>query len=692
MKFRAVLSYVLLAVLFVSGAFAAISKKDLQNLPQNYRDWITRDVTYIATDEEKTAFVHLSTDAERDQFIEHFWAVRNPTPGSPGNPYRDEIYRRIAYADQWYNEGHTEGWRTDRGRVYITLGAPTQDAKYLGFANIHPMIIWFYSNDNPALPPFFYVVFYQRDAGGDFRLYSPFMDGPDKVVTGASGSAENNPKGSLAQIDHDAGREVARTMVSLIPNEPVDIQNPQPSLASDQLLNNIRNLANHPLNKEMLNQKRQLLESVSHRVVLGADYLDVLTVPLVAPSGETNLHYVVRLKRPTDFSIAEDTKDKRYYYTATIATRVMTPEGKLIFSQQRKLSQFVNDKEYVSVKNRVFGYEGLLPLPPGKYKLDFTLTNELAHTSFHSDRVVAVPERPIDSLRITDVVPFTEATSGEPAYLPFSVAGLRFTPAMEGLTLVPGHDLQFFYQMWAPAKDKEANPQDKLAVEYAYGRMGMHDIQSVKDEVAREQFDDHGALISGKKIATAALQPGNYRMAITVTDPTTHARSVASFQFHIADQNASLPIWDVTDPDAAEEVKLGTREYQRAQCYIMQGDSARAIVFLHLAYQKSGDEATRDKLIGLLYSRGAYAEIVDLYQRGGVTPKTDEQTLLAIAESLSRTGRVAKSIQLLESAAPGQQSSALYLSLARYYQASGDAQKASDMERKAKAMSAQPTT
>jgi GWxTD domain-containing protein len=689
MSYRSVLALTLVLMSFTGVTFAGVSKKELQSLPQHYREWLTRDVAYIITDEEKEAFVHLPNDTERDNFIERFWEIRNPTPGSPSNAYKDEIYRRIAYANQWF--GHNsgdEGWRTDRGRVYITLGPPQQTGKYLGFANIRPMEIWFYSNDHPALPPFFYVVFYQKDTGGEFRLYSPFMDGPERLVTGPY---ENDRVGSWKVIDHDAGREVSRTVLSLLPTEPVDMDTATSSMASDMLLNNIRGLANHPLNKELLQERRNILESVTHRVILRDDYLDVLTVPLVDVSGDTNLHYVLRLKRPEDFSLAEG-KDKQYYYSATVTARVLTTEGKQIFSQERKLSQYVDDKQLLKIKNRVFGYEGLLPLPPGKYKLDFQLTDEMKHTSFVATRDVAVPDRPRDDLRITDVVPFSEAQTGEASFLPFSAAGVRFTPLMEGLTLVPGQDLEFFYQLWSPPGDANVSQDGNLQVEYAYGRMGMHDTQTIKEDLPRNQFDAYGALINGKKIPTSDLGPGGYRMAITVTDPATRKRSVASFQFRMVDSQPSSPIWDITDPQAAEDVQKGRREFQRALCYIFQGDQQQALTYLQKAYTKNADEETRDKLVDILYSRQAFAEVADFYSRGGVTAQTDEQTILEMAESLNRLGQVMKSIQLLESALPLRQSSALYLSLARYYQVAGNAQKASEMEQKAKTIAAQPTT
>ena len=78
---------------------------------------------YIICDEERKAFLNLSNDEERDAFIENFWLRRNPSPDSPENEFREEHYRRIAYANEHYAAGKP-GWKTDRGRIYITFGPP----------------------------------------------------------------------------------------------------------------------------------------------------------------------------------------------------------------------------------------------------------------------------------------------------------------------------------------------------------------------------------------------------------------------------------------------------------------------------------------------------------------------------------------------------------------------------------------
>ena len=99
----------------------ANSKALKQELSSTYKKWLNEDVRYIITQEELSAFKQLSNDEERDQFIEQFWLRRDPTPDTPENEYKEEHYRRIAYANEHFASG-VPGWRTDRGRIYIVYG------------------------------------------------------------------------------------------------------------------------------------------------------------------------------------------------------------------------------------------------------------------------------------------------------------------------------------------------------------------------------------------------------------------------------------------------------------------------------------------------------------------------------------------------------------------------------------------
>jgi GWxTD domain-containing protein len=90
-------------------------------LSKTYRKWLDEDVRWIITDEERSAFKQLSNDEERDQFIEAFWQRRDPTPDTEENEFKEEHYRRIAYANEHYAAG-IPGWKSDRGRTYIVFG------------------------------------------------------------------------------------------------------------------------------------------------------------------------------------------------------------------------------------------------------------------------------------------------------------------------------------------------------------------------------------------------------------------------------------------------------------------------------------------------------------------------------------------------------------------------------------------
>ncbi len=101
---------------------AARLRKELET---PYKKWMNEDVVYIITDEERKAFKQLNTDEERENFVEQFWLRRDPTPDTEENEFKEEHYRRIAYANEHYASG-IPGWKTDRGRVYIVYGPPDE--------------------------------------------------------------------------------------------------------------------------------------------------------------------------------------------------------------------------------------------------------------------------------------------------------------------------------------------------------------------------------------------------------------------------------------------------------------------------------------------------------------------------------------------------------------------------------------
>ena len=140
----------LFAVIVVSGAaFAQSDRKQPStstiSLHQaslaRYQRWVDEDVRWIISDEEHQAFLKLTNEEERDQFVVQFWLRRDPTPGTEENEYKEEHYRRIAYSNEHF-AAQTMGAMTDRGRIYIVYGPP--DAIQQHTIDGVPEEIWHY--------------------------------------------------------------------------------------------------------------------------------------------------------------------------------------------------------------------------------------------------------------------------------------------------------------------------------------------------------------------------------------------------------------------------------------------------------------------------------------------------------------------------------------------------------------------
>jgi len=168
---------VALALASLMGPLAACTEEELQG---SFKRWLDQDVRYIIMSEEREAFVELTTDEEREHFIESFWARRDPTPDSTVNEYKEEHYRRIAWANDRFSL-QISGWQTDRGRTYITQGPPDEIESHPsggeyrrpareggGFTADHPFEVWRYTGAEDGSDVF--VEFEDLAMTGEYRL------------------------------------------------------------------------------------------------------------------------------------------------------------------------------------------------------------------------------------------------------------------------------------------------------------------------------------------------------------------------------------------------------------------------------------------------------------------------------------------------------------------------------------------
>ncbi len=682
-----------IVLLFALVLFSPVSPaQKKEKLSKTYRDWLEQDVVYIITKDERDRFQRLSTDEARDKFINDFWEVRNPNPGSVVNTYKEEIYQRIAFANSRFTAGSgSDGWRTDRGHVYITLGAPQSKQIYRNAANLRPFEIWFYANVSPALPQAFYVLFYDRNNTGEYVIYSPYNDGPDKLTTGVE--AINSPAAGLSMIQDSVGGEVARISLSLIVGEPVDVTNPRPSLASDVMLMELKGLAEQPYYRDDIRRKWMMREQVTSSMILQGHNLDIVLFPVRDDHGITRLDYSLGLKSPSDFSVTP-TKDDRLMYSLQIRVQVFDRDNnKLLFVAQKDLHDTFDKDRYRDIKDKVFTYEGMLPLPAGNYRLAFQFTDWNKNVSYRTEREIVIPKVDSAQFLVPAILPFASAEEVDPIaapVLPFTLAGVHFVPlSTSNLLLNNQQSFQVAYQIWT-APNNPALAQDKnLQIEYGLGQPAVPgSAKAIKEEASIKQFDPGGSLVSGKKLSLDGSY-GNYILTVAVTPPGSGAPSFAKLNFKAVDPvGLPSPPWIIVDSTIREDMEKGIFDRDRGLCYMSRGAATEGRAWLRRALALNHtDELARAQLVNAYFTQEDYKAVVALYKDTGVTDSADANTLLRIASSLRRLGSESEGLRLLEHGAEVRANDpAMFVALADFYTQMGDSAKASAALRKSKSL------
>ena len=590
-------------VAFVTGlwlcSLPAVAAKHAP-LPPRYEHWLDQEVNYLITDQEQKAFLRLVTDHDRDTFIENFWAIRNPDANSPSNAFREEHYRRLEYANSHFGEpGMNDGWRTDRGMVYITLGPPQQRRPYPNTMNLQPMEIWFYQDPGRALAPYFYVLFFRRSAAEDYKLYSPYLDGPEKLI--ASTNAVNDPPAALKIIKNDLGDEVANISLSLFPNEPVDNKAGTRTLESDVLLNNIRNYRNLPANVDLLANRRALLQGVTHRVLLGQDFSDLTVLATRDTENQTSIHYLFRLLNPADFVLGKDAS-QRVYYSLSIESQLLGPDDKVIYSDTQELHEYLNSDQVDQLRTQPLSISGRLVAVPGKYQLRVDVTNLVTKQSFALTRGVLVPGFD-HGLGMSQVI-FASLAQPQRDFeqnQPFSFSGVKIPAAgADNAELVGGDPVRVIYQLWEQPGSPVSLKGKNLEVSYLIGQLGVPDKKEQTQIIDRSRFDLRGNLLMGTDLPTTDLHPGNYRLVIRVTDPESNESTSQAINFRLIGGNRR-PLWNLTSPSYTSSADSLVNLYRRGLCALAQQQPLLAVAYLKQAVDAGTPDAAMYSALASAY-------------------------------------------------------------------------------------------
>ena len=141
------------------------------------KQWLEEVVPYIITDAEREVFISLPTEADRGKFIESFWKNRDPDPQTPENEFKIDYYNRVALANKFFGYSGIQGWRTDRGKIFIMLGPPNEIQREMtptqtAYSAFHgPKEVWnYWGLPNPNLPYNMEFIFVDKFGSGNYVL------------------------------------------------------------------------------------------------------------------------------------------------------------------------------------------------------------------------------------------------------------------------------------------------------------------------------------------------------------------------------------------------------------------------------------------------------------------------------------------------------------------------------------------
>jgi GWxTD domain-containing protein len=601
-------------------------------LPEKYDRWLNDEVVYLISDEERKAFLRLSTDAERDEFIQEFWEVRNPLRGSGRNPVKEEHYQRIEYANRNFGrESNTPGWKTDMGRTYILLGKPESRAAVKGHSQIYPLELWFYRNatGNPSLPSFFHVLFYIPDGIGEYRYYRPFLDGPLKLARGTQFQTNRDVYEFLKPL----GGDLARAAFSLIPGDPLDTQELKPNITSDLLVAKLQNYANDPWEARRVREARQLRAKVTSWFLVPDEQPLAATVTVLAdPQGEYWLDYAV---------LVDDEKfgrpDGRGNLVVVSGFRLFSEQGELVFEDTDEAAYAAYD----AAGFQPFLLARRIPLAPGKYRLQAEVANRASGRSWKFERAVEVGGTALTQpLLARSAQPVRQAAGATP----FQYFGVQFVPAVDR-ALTQRDSLRVLFQI----NTAESGLRD-YELEYVVAHLQDRNLRrTFTDTVSAEEFRK-GRLLKARTLDLSEFELGEYRLVVNLRERgAPQVAASANVGFRVRETRGEPKLYVAGSGSAMQPAVTA---YLRALACLGQKDTTRAAEYLRRAVETGASNGDAVRLLASLYFHGGRHEgVTSLYRRAGAQPfAAYPDSLAQVVLSLAQTGEADTAALLLADA------------------------------------------
>jgi GWxTD domain-containing protein len=515
-------------------------QKDLkQELHGVYKTWLDEDVRWIITDTEAQAFKHLSNDEERDSFIENFWQRRNPNPDSPDNEYRDEVYARIAYANEHFAAGKP-GWMTDRGHIYIAYGKPDDVESHPsggeyqrpideggGSTATFPFEIWHYRyiegiGDNIDLE------FVDTCQCGDYHYT---IDRSEKDAL------KHVPNAGLTQAEEDGQADkkdrFSGGSLEQLGDGPMRTQNQ--SKEFDRIDLEAKIMAPPPIKFQDLEQFMS-----SSKILPGPPFLfDVRTDYVKVTNDTVMVPITVQIKNS---DITMNTKDGVSVGKVEIQGRISNMTHKVLqtFGDTVEVS---TPSELLAAKQKAASvWWANLPLRPGLYKVEIAIKdmNNPDHIGQWS-RSLNVPKFDDDTLGHSSLilademyrVPSKEIGAGS-----FVLGDTHVRPRVStGGPMVPpkftrAQSLDFWMQVYNLGID-EKTKQNDATIEYKITNVGNSKPVLDASESTTKVSPNAEQLTLEKSLPLASLQPGQYQLNIKVNDTVTKQQTEETAKFSV---------------------------------------------------------------------------------------------------------------------------------------------------------------
>jgi GWxTD domain-containing protein len=549
---------------FLTTLLLGQAKLKPKDLPPQYQEWL-KITAYIITDRELDVFLHLQNDRDRDVFIQAFWNVRDPTPGTPQNEFKEEHLKRFKEANYRYKFGTSrEGWMTDQARIYIILGRPVSTTRIDGSNDYYPAEIWSYYGDTEKnMPSHFQLLFYQYKNAGEYKLYNPVADGPHRLLVDWGGYAMTDYEGLYEKL-LKAQPDLAMAALSIIPGDiPTGYQpSHESAIYIAAILDSPKKAVSDTYATHFLN----------YRGIVSTEYLtnymksDGEVTILYNP--ETGMSFCDFAMTPERLSV--DLYEPKSEYSCNFLIDVSLRAGDtVVFQYSKEYPLTIPENQIKETEGMGVCIADSFPIIEGKSKLTILLRNPIGKEFSVLERDIEVlpAEGPPRLLTPAFGAKIVETKPG--VHVPFQAGGFKLQADPKGI-FAPAEQISFIFSVLGLTREL-----------WNSGSIGITVKQSNSTTPVQKSFT---VLLNGQPFRPATtiaqslsapdLPPDYYDLTLTLKDGQGRAVDEKQGHFIIS------PVKGLSHPSVASKAfSLGNSfilYYMLAHQYSQTGQSERA--------------------------------------------------------------------------------------------------------------------